>query len=73
MSDSGLKSRLGHPALDDMGLRVLVREDGTWIEFTSPKGRHARVDVRRLAETMGGPEAEVIKEWCAEQQILTTL
>lgn len=66
-------ARAGEPTLADVGLRVLIRQDGTWLEFTSPKGRHARIDVRRLADAIGGPEAEVIKEWCVDQQVLTTL
>lgn len=77
MSENRLRNegstRPGEPTLADVGLRVLIRQDGTWLEFTSPKGRHARVEVRRLAETIGGPEAEVIKEWCLDQQVLTTL
>jgi len=66
-------ARPGEPTLAEAGLRVLVREDGTWIEFTSPKGRHARIDVRRIADMIGGPDGEVVKEWCAERQVLTTL
>lgn len=67
------KPRPSEPTLAEFGLRVLIREDGTWLEFASPKGDRARVDVRRIAESLGGPEAEIIKEWCAERQVLTTL
>jgi hypothetical protein len=69
----GAKARPGEPALADAGLRVLVRQDGTWLEFTSPKGRQARVEVRRIADVAGTTDAEVIKKWCADRQVLTTL
>jgi len=70
---SGTKARPGEPTLADAGLRVLVRQDGTWLEFTSPKGRQARIEVRRIADMAGGTDAEVIKEWCVDRQVLTTL
>jgi hypothetical protein len=70
---TGWEARPGEPTLADVGLRVLARGDGTWLEFTTSKGAHARVDVRRVADQLGGADAAVIKEWCADRQTLTTL
>jgi hypothetical protein len=70
---TGREMRPGEPTLADVGLRVLARDDGTWLEFTTSKGAHARIDVRRIAEHVGNADAVVIREWCADQQALTSL
>jgi hypothetical protein len=71
--EGGQAARPGEPTLADVGLRVLARADGTWLEFTTRKGAHARVDARRIAELIGGSGADAIREWCADQQALTSL
>jgi hypothetical protein len=73
IQSQGAKARPGEPTLADVGLRVLARGDGTWLEFTTSKGAHARIDVRRIADQAGDGGAAVIREWCADRQALTTL
>ncbi|HTI87150.1 MAG TPA: hypothetical protein VL966_11140 [Alphaproteobacteria bacterium] len=67
------KALPGEPTMAEAELRVLARGDGTWLLFTTSKGRHARVKMEQIADSVGGANGEVIREWCDDQHARTEL
>ncbi|MGE5540532.1 MAG: hypothetical protein ACM30I_18090 [Gemmatimonas sp.] len=63
----------GEPTMAEAELRVLARGDGTWLVFTTSKGHHARVKMEHVADSIGGANGEVIREWCDDQHARTAL
>jgi hypothetical protein len=63
----------GEPTMAEAELRILSRSDGTWLLFTTSKGRHARVKMELIADIAGGANGEVIREWCDDQHPRTAL
>jgi hypothetical protein len=63
----------GEPTIVEAELRILARGDGTWLLFTTSKGRHARVKMELIADTVGGANGEVILEWCDDQHARTAV
>jgi hypothetical protein len=61
----------GEPTMVEAELRILARGDGTWLLFTTSKGRHARVKMEFIADTVGGANGEVILEWCDDHHART--
>jgi hypothetical protein len=63
----------GEPTMADAGLRVLAKDDGVWLEFESSNGGRSTVKVDEVAERMSGRDADVIRQWCEDQHVRTTL
>lgn len=71
---NNLSGRADEPTMATTGLRVLAKDDGTWLELETTGGEHALIRMESIADDLGragGPrrgEAETIKRWCHDQQ-----
>jgi hypothetical protein len=66
--------RAAEPTLAESGLRVIAKNDGTWLEFLTTDGRTDLVRMEMIADELCGKGGtlkeygEVIRRWCADQQ-----
>jgi hypothetical protein len=54
--------------LADAGLRLIVDESGTFLEFMCTNGRILRLRINDLGEQLDRHEAEILRIWSAERQ-----
>jgi hypothetical protein len=66
--------RASQPTAAELGLRVLAKNDGTWLEFLTTDGQSHAVHMESIADDLcreGGPQSpfgQAIRRWCADQQ-----
>jgi hypothetical protein len=66
--------RAADPSAGEIGLRVLAKDDGTWLEFLTTDGRTDLVHMESIGDDLcreGGPHSpfgQAIRRWCADQQ-----
>ena len=71
---NNISGRADEPTMATAGLRVLAKDDGTWLILETTGGEHALIRMESIADDLGradGPrreEAETIKRWCRDQQ-----
>jgi hypothetical protein len=68
MSDPGELPLSGHLTLAETGLKLLVDESGTSLEFVCADRRSLRVRINDLGAHLSRHEAEILRIWSAEQQ-----
>lgn len=53
------------PALSK-GLTVQAGDDGVWLSFSASTGRHASLNVERIADSHGGIVSNALHDWAAD-------
>ena len=50
----------------DKGLTVQLGADGVWLAFAASTGRHALLNVERIADSHGGIVSKALRDWAAD-------
>jgi hypothetical protein len=58
--------------LQAAGLKVIVTDDGTWLEFSSTDGKRAAINIEALADQKQAGLARAVSEaltsWCRDRR-----